>query len=78
MRERETGVKFRLTLPGTAHSQAGHIKKPSNRRDVIVIMSDTETDRDISDEEVVSLLESSIREVEDERGISETTNYVIR
>lgn len=41
-------------------------------------MSGNESDGDISDEEVVSLLESSIREVEEEGGVSETTNYVFR
>ena len=39
-------------------------------------MSEEELDGEISDEEVCSLLESSLREVED--GITETSTYVLR
>lgn len=41
-------------------------------------MSDVELDGDVSDEEVCSLLESSIREIEEENGVSETSTYVVR
>ena len=39
-------------------------------------MSEAELDGEISDEEVCSLLESSLRETDD--GITETSTYVLR
>ena len=41
-------------------------------------MSDSEFNGGVSDEEICSLLESSIRELEDENVMNETATYVMR
>lgn len=60
----------------SVHGVFRRIAKPLDETGTI--MSDTEQDGDISDEEVFSLLESSVREVENEADGSEVTNYVLR
>ena len=41
-------------------------------------MSDSELDGEISDEEVCSILESSIREIGTENSFTETSTHVVR
>ena len=41
-------------------------------------MSEAEMDGDISDDEVCSLLESSLQEIAGDYGLSETSTYVLR
>ena len=57
----------------TFSDSAGGDKRSEGERDG---MSEEELDGEISDEEVCSILESSLREVED--GITETSTYVVR